>query len=72
MTLESILNYFNAEGVWAILSVFLIFYILKDQEKRDERQENREEKYQEVITGLTAALQDIGEIKDILKEKLNK
>lgn len=72
MTLESILNYFNAEGVWAILSVFLIFYILKDQEKRDERQESREGKYQEVITGLTAALQDMEEIKDTLKEKFNK
>lgn len=72
MELESILTYFSAEGVWAILSVFLIFYIIKDQDKRDERQAQREEKYQEVIAGLTTALKDVAEIKEMLKEKFNK
>ena len=72
MELESIFYYFSAEGVWAVLSVFLIFYIIKDQNKRDERQALREEKYQEVISGLTASLKDVAEIKEMLKEKLKK
>lgn len=72
MELDSLLSYFSAEGVWAILSVFLIFYIIKDQEKRDERQSQREEKYQKVIAGLTASLKNVEEIKDMLKEKFNK
>lgn len=72
MEIDSLLSYFSAEGVWAILSVFLIFYIIKDQEKRDERQSQREEKYQKVIAGLTASLKNVEEIKDMLKEKFNK
>ena len=72
MEIESIFSYFSAEGVWAVLSVFLIFYIIKDQNKRDERQALREEKYQEVISGLTASLKDVAEIKEMLKEKFNK
>jgi len=70
MDFSSILTYFSAEGIWAILSVFLIFYIIKDQDKRDERQDLREEKYQDIIAGLTASLKDVAEIKDMLKQKL--
>ncbi len=70
MELESALNYFAAEGIWAILSAFLIFYILKNQEKRDTKQAEREEKYQEVISALTVSLQGVEEIKTILKDKL--
>ena len=72
MELESLLSYFSAEGVWAILSVFLIFYIIKDQNNRDERQSKREEKYQKVITDLTTSLKDVAEIKEMLKKHLNK
>ncbi len=70
MDFSSILTYFSAEGIWAILSVFLIFYIIKDQDKRDERQDQREEKYQDIIAGLTTSLKDVAEIKDMLKQKL--
>ena len=70
MDFSSILTYFSAEGIWAILSVFLIFYIIKDQDKRDERQDLREEKYQDIIAGLTTSLKDVAEIKDMLKQKL--
>lgn len=71
MELENILSYFSAEGVWAVLSVFLIFYIIKDQDKRDQRQALREDKYQEVIANLTTSLKDVAEIKEMLKEKLH-
>ncbi len=72
MELESLLSYFSAEGVWVILSVFLIFYIIKDQNNRDERQSKREENYQKVITDLTTSLKDVAEIKEMLKKHLNK
>ncbi|HCQ91535.1 MAG TPA: hypothetical protein DIU45_19835, partial [Clostridium sp.] len=38
----------SSHGIWALLSVALIFYILKMQEKRDLKQEERELKYQEI------------------------
>lgn len=72
MELESLLSYFSAEGVRAILNVFLIFYIIKDQNNRDERQSKREENYQKVITDLTTSLKDVAEIKEMLKKHLNK
>jgi len=51
------------QGVWAILSIFLIFYILKAQEKRDVKQEEREKNYQDVISHLTDKLRIVDEVK---------
>ncbi|WP_236905078.1 BhlA/UviB family holin-like peptide [Clostridium formicaceticum] len=48
----------------------LIFYILKNQEKRDLRQEERELKYQNIISNLTEKLNLVEEIKeDVLEIK---
>ncbi|WP_430408067.1 BhlA/UviB family holin-like peptide, partial [Intestinibacter bartlettii] len=44
----------TSQGIWAVLSVFLIFYILKAQEKR-------EENYQKMIFELTEELKIISE-----------
>lgn len=61
-----------SQGVWAMLSFTLIFYILKTQEKRDEKQEVREQKYQEIISELTNKFEDINntvnDIKKMIKE----
>jgi len=46
---EKILELASTQGIWTVLTVALIFYILKNQEKRDIRQEDREKKYQEII-----------------------
>lgn len=46
---EKIFELATAQGIWALLTVTIIFYILKNQEKRDLRQEERESKYQEII-----------------------
>lgn len=65
----------STQGVWAILSVSLIFYILKAQEKRDEIQEKREEKYQEIIENMTSRLEVLTHLSDDvseIKSKLNK
>lgn len=72
---------FAPEGVWAVLSLILIFYIIRRQEKRDERQyermekkeskqEAREKKYMDSIAKLTDGMNDIAEIKKLLNEKL--
>ncbi|GAA0696737.1 BhlA/UviB family holin-like peptide [Paraclostridium ghonii] len=65
----------STQGVWAILSVSLIFYILKAQEKRDEIQEKREEKYQRIIENMTDRLEVLTHLSDDvneIKSKLNK
>jgi hypothetical protein len=55
-------------GIWAGLSMILIFYILKAQEKRDLRQDEREKNYQEIISSLTEKFYIIEEIKKDVEE----
>lgn len=43
-----------SQGIWTLLSFILIYYILKEQEKRDLRQNSREIQYQELISNLTS------------------
>ena len=69
MNLTEFLQMIAPEGVWAILSFFLIFYIIKAQEKRDDKQDEREQKYQNIIADLSDALKDLNEIKHILSQK---
>lgn len=52
-----------SQGVWAVLSVFLLFYILKAQEKRDEKQDERERNYQDIISQITDKLIIVEEMK---------
>ena len=37
MDLSTLIEIFAPEGVWAVLSLVLIFYIIHRQDKRDER-----------------------------------
>ncbi|WP_286911043.1 BhlA/UviB family holin-like peptide [Clostridium sp. UBA1652] len=63
------------QGIWAGLSLVLIFYILKNQEKRDNTQEEREKNYQNIINQLTDKLETLdsisNEIIDLKKNILN-
>lgn len=61
---QEMLELASSQGLWATLSVALIFYILRSQEKRDARQEEREEKYQEIIRELTQKLEISKELKN--------
>ena len=68
----------SSQGIWTALTVGLIFYILKNQEKRDLRQEDREKKYQDIISNLTDKFnlveevkKDVEEIKDYVFKKEN-
>ncbi|MDU5080669.1 BhlA/UviB family holin-like peptide [uncultured Tissierella sp.] len=71
MELE-VLKIAATQGIWAMLSISLIFYILRNQEKRDTAQESREIKYQEIIFVLTDKLNVIDDIKDDIVEIKNK
>lgn len=75
---KEILKIASSQGVWAALSVGLIFYILKAQEKRDIRQEEREKNYQNIISKLTDKFniiedvkKDVEVIKDFVFQKEN-
>nr|BAH29506.1 putative UviB [Clostridium botulinum] len=65
---NEILKLASSQGIWAALSVVLIFYILKAQEKRDLKQEQREENYQSIIKNLTDNLHLIEDVKKDVKE----
>ncbi|KYH33283.1 bacteriocin UviB precursor [Clostridium tepidiprofundi DSM 19306] len=61
---NEIIKLASSQGVWAALTVALIFYILKAQEKRDIRQEEREKSYHEIINKLTEKFSIIEEVRD--------
>jgi uncharacterized protein YktB (UPF0637 family) len=60
---NEILKLASSQGIWALLSVVLIFYILKDQEKRDNRQAEREKNYQDIIKNLTEKFNIVEDVK---------
>ncbi|QUH19524.1 BhlA/UviB family holin-like peptide [Alkaliphilus sp. B6464] len=65
---NEVLKLASTQGVWAALSVALIFYILKAQEKRDIKQEERECNYQQIISNLTNKLSVIEDVKKDVEE----
>ncbi|MCY6355392.1 BhlA/UviB family holin-like peptide [Clostridium sp. ZS2-4] len=60
-----------SQGIWAALSVALIFYILKAQEKRDVRQEERENNYQDIISKLTDKFNIVEDVKKDVEDIKN-
>lgn len=75
---NELLKIATSQGIWATLSVVLILYILKTQEKRDVKQDDREKNYQEIISKLTDKFnivedvkKDVEDIKDyVFKKKI--
>lgn len=63
--MTNLIEMFAPEGVWAVLSLILIFYIIITQEKRDLKQDERDMKYQDIIWSLTDSLRDLKDIKNI-------
>lgn len=69
---EEILNLAIGNGLWAVLFVVLLCYVLKDSKAR-------EKKYQDIIDGLSDSLnvvkevqEDVRDIKNQIDQKLNK
>ncbi|CUO89374.1 MAG: BhlA/UviB family holin-like peptide [Clostridium butyricum] len=68
---DEIIQIVSSQGVWALLSFLLIYYIVKAQEKRDEKQDEREKNYQVLISELTEKFELIHSDVSEIKEKLN-
>lgn len=68
---DEMLQLVSSQGVWAILSFVLIYYIVKAQEKRDEKQDEREKNYQILISELTQKFELIHSDVSKIKNKLN-
>lgn len=64
---KEIIKLASTQGLWAVITVVLIFYILRTQEKRDMKQEEREKNYQRIISKLTDKLNVIDELKGDIK-----
>ncbi|MCR3760325.1 hypothetical protein KYB31_15200 [Clostridium felsineum] len=60
------------QGIWAALFVVLLFYILKEQEKRDKKSEERERNYQNIIDKLTEKFDLLNGIKKDIEDVKNK
>lgn len=62
-----------SQGIWAVLAVFLLIYIVKSNERFSGRQEEREKQYQELLSALTEKFnvlsvieRDITEVKEYI------
>ena len=62
-----------SQGIWAVLAVFLLIYIVKSNERFSARQEEREKQYQELLSALTEKFnvlsvieKDIAEVKEYI------
>lgn len=64
----TVMNVAVSQGIWAVLAVFLLIYIVKSNEQRDTKQEEREKNYQTVIESLTEKFQILNQVQSNLKE----
>jgi len=70
---SSVLDAALSQGIWAVLAVFLLIYIVKSNERFSARQEEREKQYQELLSALTEKFnvlsvieKDIAEVKEYI------
>ena len=70
---SSVLEAALSQGIWAVLAVFLLIYIVKSNERFSARQEEREKQYQELLSALTEKFnvlsvieRDITEVKEYI------
>lgn len=71
---SEILKIAMSQGIWAVLSIFLIIYILKIQDKRDSIQDEREKNYCKIIDELINKMNVINSVDSNiqeLKQKIN-
>ena len=65
---DEIIKMASTQGIWAVLTIILIFYILKSQENIDAKQEKREKNYPNIISKLTDKFNIMEEVKHDLDE----
>ena len=75
---SSVLDAALSQGIWAVLAVFLLIYIVKSNERFSARQEEREKQYQELLSALTEKFnvlsvieKDIADVKEYIMADAN-
>ena len=70
---SSVLDAALSQGIWAVLAVFLLIYIVKSNERFSARQEEREKQYQDLLSALTEKFnvlsvieKDIADVKEYI------
>lgn len=63
-----IIEAMSTHGLGAILSVALVFYVIKNQEHRDEMQNEREKNYQQLLSELSQKFEVVKEIQKSVDE----
>lgn len=68
-----------SQGIWAVVAIFLLFYVVKSNEKRDTKQEEREQNYQKLLSELTEKFSvlnhiqsDLDDIRNLIEGSLKK
>ncbi|MEG0237319.1 BhlA/UviB family holin-like peptide [Cetobacterium sp.] len=69
---EDLFKIASTQGIWAVLSIFLIIYIIKVQSVREQNQNDREENYRNIIKDLTGKLSVLDNINLNLISLINK
>ena len=72
---EQLIKLATDHGIWALVSIALLLYILKKQEARDAAQAEREKNYQMLLAELSKKFDIVASIKDdvaIIKGKFEK
>ena len=69
----TVMNVAVSQGIWAVLAVFLLIYIVKSNERFSARQEEREKQNQELLSALTEKFnvlsvieKDIADVKEYI------
>ena len=65
---NELLNSAVSYGIFAVLFCYLLFYVLKTQEKRDEKSQLREEKYQGIICQNQIVLEELTQKLNIIED----
>ena len=70
---SSVLDAALSQGIWAVMAVLLLIYIVKSNERFSARQEEREKQYQELLSALTEKFnvlsvieKDIADVKEYI------
>ncbi len=69
---SEILKMAASQGLFAVLFVALLFYVLRENAKREEASEKREAKYQDIIAELSNKMGVIEDIREDVREIKNK
>lgn len=65
-----LVNVLESQGIWTVLFVFLLLYLIRKNDSMDEMQERRDKEYQRLLRELTEKLRLIESIEEKLDRSL--